>query len=107
MLPMFNAEADAKPSRSARWVQLVLGIICMAMIANMQYSWAFFINPIDQKYHWGRAAIQFAFTIFVFTETWLAPLEGYLIDKFGPRAMVCASGVLLAMRRPPFVRLPG
>ena len=97
MLPMFNVEADAKPSRSARWVQLVLGIICMAMIANMQYSWAFFINPIDQKYHWGRAAIQFAFTIFVFTETWLAPLEGYLIDKFGPRAMVCASGVFLAL----------
>ena len=50
MSPVFNAEADAKPSRSARWVQLLLGIICMATIANMQYSWAFFINPIDQKY---------------------------------------------------------
>src|SRR5262249_44236349 len=69
----------------------------MAMIANLQYSWAFFINPIDQKYHWGRTAIQFAFTIFIFMETWLAPLEGYLIDKFGPRAMVCASGVLMAI----------
>jgi len=97
MSPVFNAEADAKTSRFARWVQLVLGIICMVMIANFQYSWAFFVNPIDQKYHWGRAAIQFAFTIFIFTETWLAPLEGYLIDKLGPRAMVCASGVLLAI----------
>ena len=97
MLPVFNAEADAKTSRSARWVQLLLGIICMAMIANLQHSWAFFINPIDQKYHWGRAAIQVAFTIFVFAQTWLAPLEGYLIDKFGPRVMVCASGVLLAI----------
>ena len=97
MLPAFNAEADAKTSRSGRWVQLLLGIICMAMIANLQHSWAFFINPIDQKYHWGRAAIQVAFTIFVFAQTWLAPLEGYLIDKFGPRVMVCASGVLLAI----------
>jgi len=97
MLPAFNAEADAKTSRSGRWIQLLLGIICMAMIANLQHSWAFFINPIDQKYHWGRAAIQVAFTIFVFAQTWLAPLEGYLIDKFGPRVMVCASGVLLAI----------
>jgi len=37
----------------------------------------------------GRAAIQVAFTIFVLTETWLVPFEGYLIDKFGPRIMVC------------------
>jgi MFS transporter, OFA family, oxalate/formate antiporter len=97
MGPVFNAEADAKTSRSARWVQLLLGIICMVMIANLQYSWTFFVNPIDQKYHWGRAAIQVAFTIFVLTEAWLVPLEGYLIDKFGPRAMVCASGVLAAI----------
>jgi OFA family oxalate/formate antiporter-like MFS transporter len=97
MVPVFNAEAGAKTSSTARWIQLVLGVICMVMIANLQYSWTFFVNPIDQKHHWGRAAIQFAFTIFIFTDTWLVPLEGYLIDKFGPRAMVCASGVLLAI----------
>ena len=55
------------------------------------------MGPIDQKYHWGRAAIQVAFTIFVLTETWLVPIEGYLIDKFGPRAMISASGVLVAI----------
>ena len=57
----------------------------VAMIANLQYGWTLFVSPIDQKYHWGRAAIQVAFTIFVLTETWLVPIEGYLIDKFGPR----------------------
>src|SRR5467141_3641509 len=80
-----------------RWGQLVLGIICMVMIANLQYGWTLFINPIDQKYHWGRAAIQVAFTIFVLTETWLVPIEGYLIDKFGPRIMISGSGVLVAI----------
>jgi OFA family oxalate/formate antiporter-like MFS transporter len=67
------------------------------MIANLQYGWTLFVNPIDQKYHWGRAAIQVAFTIFVLTETWLVPIEGYLIDKFGPRVMVGGSGVLVAI----------
>jgi OFA family oxalate/formate antiporter-like MFS transporter len=84
-------------SDATRWGQLIFGIICMVMIANLQYGWTLFVNPIDQKYHWGRAAIQVAFTIFVLTETWLVPFEGYLIDRFGPRVMVCGSGVLVAI----------
>ena len=84
-------------SESTRWGQLIFGIICMVMIANLQYGWTLFVNPIDQKYHWGRAAIQFAFTIFVLTETWLVPIEGYLIDRFGPRIMISGSGVLVAI----------
>jgi len=80
-----------------RWSQLVFGILCMVMIANLQYGWTLFVGPIDQKYHWGRAAIQVAFTIFVLTETWLVPIEGYLIDRFGPRIMISLSGVLVAI----------
>ena len=87
----------ATASESTRWGQLIFGIICMVMIANLQYGWTLFVNPIDQKYHWGRAAIQVAFTIFVLTETWLVPIEGYLIDRFGPRIMISGSGVLVAI----------
>lgn len=83
-------------SDATRWAQLVFGIICMVMIANLQYGWTLFVGPIDAKYQWGRAAIQVAFTIFVLTETWLVPIEGYLIDKFGPRIMISASGALVA-----------
>ena len=84
-------------SDTTRAAQLIFGIICMVMIANLQYGWTLFVNPIDQQYHWGRAAIQFAFTIFVLTETWLVPIEGYLIDRFGPRLMISASGALVAI----------
>src|SRR6201990_1217500 len=90
-------DTRATASEATRWGQLIFGIICMVMIANLQYGWTLFVNPIDQKYHWGRAAIQVAFTIFVVTETWLVPIEGYLIDRFGPRAMISASGVLVAI----------
>jgi OFA family oxalate/formate antiporter-like MFS transporter len=77
-----------------RWLQLVLGIICMSMVANLQYGWTLFVNPIDAKYHWGRAAIQVAFSIFVITETWLVPIEGWFVDRFGPKAVVMVGGVL-------------
>ena len=84
-------------SEATRWGQLIFGIICMVMTANLQYGWTLFVNPIDSKYHWGRAAIQVAFSIFVLTETWLVPFEGYLIDKFGPSLMVSISGALIAL----------
>src|SRR3974377_41131 len=92
-----QSSALGRTSEATRWGQLIFGIICMVMIANLQYGWTLFVNPIDQKHHWGKAAIQFAFTIFVLTETWLVPFEGYLVDKFGPRIMIGISGVLVAL----------
>jgi OFA family oxalate/formate antiporter-like MFS transporter len=92
-----EAIPQSTASAATRWGQLVFGIICMVMIANLQYGWTLFVGPIDDKYQWGRAAIQVAFTIFVLTETWLVPIEGYLIDRFGPRIMISSSGVLVAI----------
>ncbi|MGO9172359.1 MAG: oxalate/formate MFS antiporter [Rhodomicrobium sp.] len=85
----------AKP-RAGRWLQLLAGIICMSMIANLQYGWTLFVDPIDQKHHWGTPAIQFAFTVFVATETWLVPIEGWFVDKFGPRIVVAFGAVFVA-----------
>jgi OFA family oxalate/formate antiporter-like MFS transporter len=79
----------------SRWGQLCLGIVCMVMIANLQYGWTLFVLPIDHAHHWGPAAIQVAFTIFVICETWLLPLAGYVIDRIGPRLTVSAGGVLI------------
>jgi len=87
-------EKETKSIFASPWLQLIFGIICMVMIANLQYGWTLFVGPIDAKYHWGRASIQVAFTIFVLLETWLVPVEGYLVDRFGPRWIVVVGGVL-------------
>jgi OFA family oxalate/formate antiporter-like MFS transporter len=89
--------ADSTAFSGARWSQLVCGIVCMVMIANLQYGWTLFVNPIDQKYHWGNTAIQIAFSIFIATETWLVPIEGWFVDRFGPRIVVAVGGVLVAV----------
>jgi OFA family oxalate/formate antiporter-like MFS transporter len=80
-----------------RWAQLVMGIICMAMIANLQYGWTLFVNPMEEKNHWGLSGIQLAFSVFVFVETWLVPIEGWLVDKFGPRPVVAGGAILAAV----------
>jgi OFA family oxalate/formate antiporter-like MFS transporter len=91
-------QSAAQPSSSSlRWLQLVMGIVCMAMIANLQYGWTLFVDPIDGAHHWGRAAIQFAFTIFVVTETWLVPVEAWFVDKYGPRVVIMFGGIMIAL----------
>src|SRR5512142_156173 len=90
-----GAMDDTTPPPRGRWGQLVAGVLCMVMIANLQYGWTLFVDPLQRRFHWGRAAIQVAFTLFVLTETWLVPIEGYLVDRFGPRRVVLAGGVLV------------
>jgi OFA family oxalate/formate antiporter-like MFS transporter len=80
-----------------RWGQLFMGIACMAMVANLQYGWTLFVNPIDAQNHWGRSAIQLSFSIFVIVETWLVPIEGWLVDKFGPRPVIAAGAILAGL----------
>jgi len=94
---LYDHVQGARAPAAVRLVQLGVGIVCMVMIANLQYGWTLFVIPIDQKYHWGRAAIQVAFTIFVLTETWLVPVEGWLVDTFGPKIVVFVGGVLVAL----------
>jgi MFS transporter, OFA family, oxalate/formate antiporter len=77
-----------------RWLQLVVGVICMAMVANLQYGWTLFVSPMDAKHGWGLTGIQVAFSIFIVTETWLVPIEGWCVDKFGPRIVTIVGGIL-------------
>ncbi|WP_454726463.1 MULTISPECIES: oxalate/formate MFS antiporter [Cupriavidus] len=78
-----------------RWFQLAIGVVCMGLVANLQYGWTLFVGPMNARHHWGESAIQVAFSIFIVTETWLVPLEGWLVDKLGPRPVV-AGGALCA-----------
>jgi MFS transporter, OFA family, oxalate/formate antiporter len=90
-------QSEVFHAERGRWLQLVMGIVCMAMIANLQYGWTLFVDPINAKYHWGRPAIQAAFTFFVVTETWLVPVEAWFVDKYGPRIVVTFGAVMITI----------
>jgi len=98
MVSSMHAATPSAPSSSGfRWLQLIMGIVCMAMIANLQYGWTLFVDPIDASHHWGRASIQLAFSIFVVTETWLVPIEAWFVDRYGPSIVVMFGGVMIAL----------
>jgi OFA family oxalate/formate antiporter-like MFS transporter len=85
------------PGPMFRWVQLAMAMVCMATIANLQYGWTLFVDPFAERFGWSHAAIQTAFAVFVLTQTWSVPVEGYLVDRFGPRPVVLAGGLLCAI----------
>ena len=89
--------AGGRVSDTYRWTQLVIGVLAMVMIANYQYGWTFFVPDIEKKFGWSRTEIQWAFTLFVLFETWLVPVEGWFVDKYGPRIVVLFGGILCAI----------
>src|SRR6476660_9320556 len=91
------AREEAPSILRGRWWQLALGVVCMSMIANLQYGWTLFVNPIHDKHGWSVPAIQFGFSVFVVIETWLVPFEGYLVDKIGPKLVGVVAGILVAL----------
>jgi MFS transporter, OFA family, oxalate/formate antiporter len=92
------AMASAEPRRSTgstRWVQLVLGLIAMMSISSPQYVWTLFTKPLQESLGATLAAVQVTFTIVIVLQTWLSPLQGYLVDRFGARLLI-AAGCLLS-----------
>ena len=85
------------PGVAHRWVQLAMGLVCMAMVANLQYGWTLFVNPLSDRFGWSQAAVQVAFSVFVIAQTFVVPFAGYLVDEAGPRPVVFAGGLLCAI----------
>ncbi len=77
-----------------RWLQLSASLVAMIMIANLQYAWTLFVEPIRQSTGWRLSDIQWGFTLFIVFETWVMPLEGWIIDRMGPRIFTTIAGVL-------------
>ncbi len=94
---MYQAELNgpAVAHGRTRWLQLLLGIIGMGLVANLQYSWTLFVRPMHETMGWPESSIQVAFSIFIIVETWLVPIEGMLVDRFGPRPVVAGGAVLI------------
>ena len=101
MTAVTTAPVATSTASASRWGQLIFVIICMVMIANLQYGWTLFVNPINKAHGWSIASIQFAFAVFIALETWLTPIQGWIVDilgpRHGPRMMVAFGGIAVGL----------
>jgi OFA family oxalate/formate antiporter-like MFS transporter len=79
------------------WFQLCASVIAMIMIANLQYAWTLFVQPLQQGTGWKLSDIQYAFALFILFQTWVQPLDGWLIDRIGPRWLISVAGLLCGL----------
>jgi OFA family oxalate/formate antiporter-like MFS transporter len=81
-----------------RWIQFGSAVVAMIMIANLQYAWTLFVKPMQQDHkNWSFSGIQWAFSLFIFLETWITPVEGWIIDRLGPRIFLTIGGILVGL----------
>jgi OFA family oxalate/formate antiporter-like MFS transporter len=96
-----TVETGVQASTATRWIQLISVIICMVMIANLQYGWTLFVGPINKVQGWSPAAIQTGYAVFIALETWLTPIDGWIVDilgpKRGPKLMVALGGLFVGI----------
>jgi OFA family oxalate/formate antiporter-like MFS transporter len=77
--------------------QLVASLIAMVMIANLQYAWTLFVEPIRAARGWTQSEVQGAFALFILLQTFVQPLDGWLMDRIGPRVLITAAGILCGL----------
>jgi oxalate/formate antiporter len=82
---------------AGRWVQLLLGLICMMAISSPQYVWTLFTRPIGSALGVTPAALQVTFSLLIVLQTFFSPFQGWLVDRFGPRLLIGAGGVLTGL----------
>jgi len=91
-----SSEIAVAPA-ATRWIQLCLGVIAMMAISSPQYVWTLFVQPFQQATGAALPAIQITFSVLIVLQTWLAPLQGYLVDRFGPKFLIAAGAALTGL----------
>ncbi len=92
-----TAPGALAPATSARWVQLLLGLVCMMAISSPQYVWTVFTKPLGTALGESAAAIQVTFSILIVLQTFFSPFQGWLVDKFGPKLLISVGCALTGL----------
>ncbi len=86
------------PVAGNRWVQLIAGIAGMIVISNYQYSFTLFAPGMKQQF----ASVSYKdiasiFSLFMLFQTWLLPVSGYLLSRFGTRKLMIIGSIGISL----------
>jgi MFS family permease len=79
---------------ATRWIQLLVGLICMMATSSPQYVWTLFTHPLDAALGVAPAALRVTLSLLIVLQTFFSPFQGWLVERFGPRCLIAAGGLL-------------
>ncbi|HEX4409876.1 MAG TPA: oxalate/formate MFS antiporter [Xanthobacteraceae bacterium] len=79
---------------SSRWMQLFIGFIVMMAISSPQYVWTLFVPSFQKTTGAILSEVQWTITALIVLQTWLSPVQGFLVEKFGPKVLIGLGAVL-------------
>src|SRR3954454_20715930 len=88
------APAGATASSSAAWMQLLIGFIVMMTISSPQYVWTLFVPSFQKTTGAILSEVQWTITFLIVLQTWLSPLQGFLVEKLGPKVLISVGAVM-------------
>ncbi len=93
-----SQEARTKPRVFYGWFIVSAG---MGMHLWVSICWVYgmqvFFTPIVQHFGWSRAIVSGAFGLQRLEGSIVAPIEGFLVDKYGPRKMMLAGAIIMGL----------
>jgi MFS transporter, OFA family, oxalate/formate antiporter len=88
MAPGYEAGARA------RWMQLLMGFIVMMAISSPQYVWTLFVPSFQKSTGSILSEVQWTITILIVLQTWLSPVQGFLVERLGPKLLIGLGALL-------------
>src|SRR6195256_2766502 len=85
----------AEASAGTRWIQLLMGFLVMMVISSPQYVWTLFVPSFQKSTGSILSEVQWTITILIVLQTWLSPVQGFLVERLGPKLLI-GLGTLLS-----------
>ena len=97
MTNQYGIDPDAEAKRIlgySRWWQIVAAAVMMALVSPYQYVWSSLEGPLAIELDASLSALGFVFTAYVVIMALVQFPAGWWRDRYGPRAVTLAAGVL-------------
>jgi MFS transporter, OFA family, oxalate/formate antiporter len=88
--------SSVQSSLPNRWV-LAITAFLMQLALGSVYAWSVFLKPVIASYHVSRLQANLTFSIVLLALGVTAGFGGYLNNRFGPRAIATAGGILYGL----------
>jgi len=75
------------------WVVVIAVMLTLAISSGGRFLFGVVLKPVSDEFGWGRAELALAVTISVIALSFLQPVVGLLVDRFGSRPILIAGVV--------------